>query len=280
MAKYVLSAFADECSPQFDGQIKGLLDNGVKFMEIRGIEGKGIADYPVGQVKEFRKKLDDAGLAVSSIGSPIGKYSLDASFDDHLEALRRNIECAHIFGTQRIRMFSFYVTKDQLDEKRGEVMYRLGKMLDVAKAEDVLLCCENESRLYGESPERSLDIWEYFGGEIRMIFDPANFIVNGYKTYPDAFHLLKDKIYYFHIKDATYEGKIRPAGDGEGGIPQMIEELKDVDTEYYLTVEPHLQVFDGLDKLENKAEPKKIVDQYASKPEAFAAAVAAIKRYI
>ena len=43
MAEFVLSAFADEYSPVFDEQLEGLKKNGVKFMEIRGVDGKNIS---------------------------------------------------------------------------------------------------------------------------------------------------------------------------------------------------------------------------------------------
>ena len=42
MAVFELAAFADEYSPVFDEQIKGLLDNGIKNLEIRGVDGHSI----------------------------------------------------------------------------------------------------------------------------------------------------------------------------------------------------------------------------------------------
>ena len=40
MAKFILSAFSDEYSKEFDKQIEGLKANGVDHMEIRGVDGK------------------------------------------------------------------------------------------------------------------------------------------------------------------------------------------------------------------------------------------------
>lgn len=280
MATFKLSAFADEYSQSFDEQIIGLRDNGIKYMEMRGVDGQGVADIAPEKARELRRKLDDAGLAVSSMGSPIGKYKLTDPIEPHLEALRRVIANAHILGADRLRTFSFYCDKDKLDENRGEVMEKIGMMLRIAQSEGVKLCMENERRIYGESPERSLDIYKYFNGEVKLIFDHANFICGGYEAFPHALNLLKDYIYYFHIKDAMPDETIKPAGEGVGHIPETLDVMRQYDREYFLTLEPHLQVFNGLDKLEAPDKVGHIKDQYASHAEAFAAAANAIKKYI
>lgn len=281
MAKFVLSAFADEYSPVFDEQIKGLLDNGVKFMEIRGVDNKSISDISCGEARELRGKLDENGLGVSSIGSPIGKISVSDPFEPHLEALKHCIELAHILGTDRIRLFSFYIPEGRTPNScRGEVFERMGKMLDAAKAGGVNICHENERGIYGDTSERCLDIQRYFNGEIKCIFDHANFICCDDEPYPKAFQMLKDHIFYMHIKDATKDKHMAPAGEGIGRIPETIEALKAYDKTYILTVEPHLQVFSGVDKLQSQTGEGSVVNQYPSHAEAFKAAVEAIRRYI
>ena len=258
MAEFILSAFADEYSPNFDEQIEGLKKNGVGFMEIRGVDGKNISDLTEDEMKAVREKLDKAGIGVSSIGSPIGK----------------------ILGTKNIRMFSFYMPEGVTrEEARPEVMKRLTAMLEIAKAEGVTLCHENEKGIYGDSPETCLDIQKEFGGEIKLIFDPANFIECGYEPYPHGFELLGDRIYYMHIKDADENHKIAPAGKGIGRIPDIIKELDKREGRLFLTVEPHLRVFKGLEALETD-EKTKMPNTYATSYEAFGAAVDAIKAII
>ena len=281
MAEFILSAFADEYSPKFDEQIEGLKLNGVKYMEIRGVDGKNIADVTVDEAKILKRKLDDNGLAVSSMGSPIGKIKITDPFEPHLESLKHIIELAKIFECDRIRMFSFFIPKGEKPEDyRSEVMCRLGKMLEVAKANDIILCHENERDIYGDTAERCLDIQKEFNGEIKLIFDHANFICCDEEPYPYAFYMLEDYIYYLHIKDATAEKKMAPAGMGIGRIPETIDALRAYyDHKFVLTVEPHLQVFKGLDKLEDSGTTK-VANQYASSAEAFKAAVDAIRSLI
>ena len=280
MAEFILSAFADEYSPKFDEQLEGLKKNGVAFMEIRGVDGKNIADLTEDEMKTAREKLDKAGIGVSAIGSPIGKIKTTDPFEPHLDKLRNCIRAAKILGTDRIRMFSFYMPEGVTrEEARPEVMKRLAAMLEIAKAEGITLCHENEKGIYGDSPETCLDIQKEFGGEIKLIFDPANFIECGYEPYPHGFELIGDRIFYMHIKDADSDHKITPAGKGIGRIPDIIRELDKRSGKLFLTVEPHLKVFKGLDSLQ--ADAATIVpNTYASSAEAFAAAVGAIKEII
>lgn len=279
MAEFILSAFADEYSPVFDEQIKGLIANDVHYMEIRGVDGKNISDLTPAEAKTVREKLDANGIGISSVGSPLGKISVADKFEPHLEQQKRVMELAHILGTDRIRMFSYYIPAGETPNScRGEVFDRLGKMLDAAKEENIILCHENERGIYGDIAERCLDIQRYFGGEIKCVFDHANFICCDSEPYPKAFEMLKDYIFYMHIKDATKDKHMAPSGAGIGRIPETIDALRAYDKKLFLTVEPHLQVFSGVDKLQDQGGKDGVVfNQYSSHAEAFAVAVSAIR---
>ena len=66
--------------------------------------------------------------------------------------------------------------------------------------------------------------------------------------------MLKDYIDYFHVKDCLFDGgKVRPAGLGDGHIVELLERFhKDKEGDHFLTLEPHLKVFDGLKELEGE----------------------------
>ena len=148
--------------------------------------------------ESIREKLDKAGLGVSSIGSPIGKIDIDKdNMADHLDKLRHTIEIAKILGTNKIRMFSFFMPKDEAPEKyKDEVFARLEAMLQVAEAENIILCHENEKGIYGDTPERCLEILEKFDGRLRCVFDHANFLNVGAVPYPHGYELHKKHITY------------------------------------------------------------------------------------
>src|SRR5512143_1424715 len=95
MSKFTISAFGDEISPHLDEQISVLLDQDIHHLEFRGMEGIGIIDYPLSEVKAAYRKLMDAGIRVSAVGSPIGKIPITEDFSPHLERFKKTTEVAH-----------------------------------------------------------------------------------------------------------------------------------------------------------------------------------------
>ncbi len=278
MVNFRFSAFADEYSSSFDEQIKGLLLNNVRMIEVRGVDGKNISDLTLCEAKAIAEKLKAAGIGVSAIGSPIGKIEIIDDMDAHIEKLRNTCEIAKILGTDRIRMFSFRIPNGQYAEYRDEVMARMKRMLDVADEYGVTLCHENEKGIYGDSPDRCLELITEFKGRLACIFDPANFIQCGEQPYPDCYNKLGEHIIYMHIKDALTDGTVVPAGKGVGGIPEILRELSSKRTgELGLTLEPHLRVFDGLASLEAEGERTNVLGTFATAAEAFEAAVSNLR---
>ncbi|MDE5576817.1 MAG: sugar phosphate isomerase/epimerase [Oscillospiraceae bacterium] len=269
--KFRLAAFADEADSSLDGQISAMTETGVKYLEIRGVDGENISDITVDKARDIRARLDAAGISVWALGSPFGKIGITKDFEPHLEKFKRGLELADILGTRHIRIFSFYVPQDNPKRYSDEVMKRLEKMLAAAKGSGVLLCHENEKGIYGDNAERCTEIHKNFP-ELRAVFDPANFVQCGQET-TSAWELLSPYVEYLHIKDALTDGSVVPAGKGIGNIPYILKRYHGE----VLTVEPHLSVFNGLDKLERgEAAERKYC--YPDPRTAFGAAVDALKK--
>jgi len=258
MAKFLLSGFADEIDKDLKVQVKELNKLDISLMEIRGVYGKPITEYSESEVKEFKKILDDHGIKVSALGSPIGKIGINDDFAPHLDKFRHAINLAGILETNYIRMFSFYIPENESPEKyRDEVLERWHRFVEAAKNTGIILAHENEKGIYGDNAERCLDIIESMNvSYVRAVFDPANFVQCNVETYPKAYNILKPYICYMHIKDAYYEnGKVVPAGFGDGRVPEIINDIdKSVDTEMVLSLEPHLGSFEGLANLERELD--------------------------
>ncbi len=276
MASYVLSAFADEASFTLDGQIEALKKAGIKNIELRGVDGKSCKDLTLDEAKAVREKLDAAGVTVASLGSPFGKIGVKDDFDAHLNEFKHALDVCGVLGCKRMRMFSFYYPKgDDPAIYRDEVISRIEKMLALAENAGVELCHENEKGIYGDVAARCADLIKHFGGRLKCIFDPANFIQCGERP-TDCFGLLKDDIYYMHIKDAKLEnGAVVPCGRGDGDIQKILRALAPKADGMMLTVEPHLAVFKGLDKLQGDQVKNEYT--YPDSETAFAAAVSALK---
>ncbi len=272
---FMLSAFADEADSRLQQQITAMKDNGISYLEIRGVNGENIADISPKTAREIRKQLDDAGIRVWSLGSPYGKIGIEEAFFPHLEQFKKSLEIADILGTNHIRLFSFYIPQGTNYEKyTDEVMNRLEQFLAASRNSDIILCHENEKDIYGDVASRCLEIHKNFPS-IKAIFDPANFIQCGQDTMK-AWEMLAPYVEYMHIKDAMPDGSVVPAGKGIGNIPNLLDRYKGK----VLTIEPHLSVFEGFENLETDHQIKKESFCYPSSRAAFDAAVNALKEIL
>lgn len=278
MEKWILSAFADEYCSDLQGQVAALNSFGISHIELRFLDGKSISVLTGPEAKEAKKILDDGGIRVSALGSPVGKISLNDPFSTHLELARRVFENAKILDADKIRMFSFYLRPGESREQcRREVLDKLGTLLDLADSFGVMLCHENEAKIYGESPAQCRELMEAFDGRIRAVFDMGNFVLGGYQPWPDGYEQLKDYVAYFHIKDSLAAGAIVPAGLGEAKIREILHAHSNyTGKQVLLCLEPHLQTFDGLNKLVDVVNFENPY-QFANQKTAFAEAVKCTK---
>lgn len=270
-----LCAFADEASPWIEGQIEALKRNGISLLEIRGVDEKNISEISVNRAKEVRRMLDAEGISVWSMGSPIGKISLGEAFAPHVDIFKRIVEYADLLGASKIRLFSFFPLAGENEEVTLErVLERMNHLCELTP-DHITLCHENEKRIYGETPERCLRLHRALP-KLRAVFDPANFVQCNVDTI-EAWEMLKDHVEYMHVKDAQEDHMVVPAGCGIGNIPVLIKEYLGRGGQV-LTLEPHLTVFTGLDKLEGGESLKRDLRQYATNDEAFDAGAIALKK--
>ncbi|HUV06640.1 MAG TPA: sugar phosphate isomerase/epimerase family protein [Spirochaetia bacterium] len=280
MAHFTLSAFADEIDPDLKTQMDVLEQHGINHIEMRGVGGKGLVEYSLEEVRGIKRELDARGFRISSIGSPVGKIRISDEFAPHLELFRHTLEISRIMESRYIRMFSFFLPEgEDPSQFRREVMDRWRQFIRAAESYDVVLLHENEKNIYGDTPDRCLDLFETMGSDSFMaVFDPANFVQCGVETYPSAFGVLKDRIAYMHIKDAVAgESRVVPAGEGDGKIKEILLALSRRGYEGFLSLEPHLAAFQGSAALE-------LAPAFEELPEGgartFAVAVEALKKIL
>ena len=261
-----LCAFADEASNELRGQIEALKRNNISLLEIRGVDGQNIKEISYDKIKEIKKALDENGINVWSIGSPVGKYKTDDNFERQLDEFKRLCEFADILGAQRIRMFSFF------SKNQDEVFKNLEAFCN-ACPDNVIMCHENEKGIFGDDIEGLLKIHQHFD-KIKMVFDPANFVQCDVDTL-EAWEKLNKYVDYMHIKDALKDKRVVRAGYGIGNIEKLVSMYANKGGQV-LTLEPHLMEFTGLKDLEN-GESVRDIPVYPDNNTAFDAGANALK---
>ncbi len=245
MAK--LSAFADEVTDNFLEQVKYLAGEQVGYIEPRFIDKKNIMDLTKDELSGAKKMIQDHGLKVSAIGSPIGKVKLDEPFEPHLDKFKHAVDLAMFFETPFIRMFSYYAPEGQnIDDYRDQVMERMVAKVEVLSDVNVTMVHENEANIYGHTAEQCVDIVKTIDSpKLRLVYDPANFVW-GEKILDNVescWPVMKPYVVHIHIKDwklGTEDVGSVP-GEGDGQIKELLAELAALNYDGCLTMEPHLQ---------------------------------------
>jgi sugar phosphate isomerase/epimerase len=115
---------------------------------------------------------------------------------------------------------------------------------ELARSEGVVLLHENEKEIYGDVPERVLDLVTAVDSPaLRLAWDNANFVQVGIRPFTDGWAELAPYVEYLQVKDARMsDGAVTPAGEGDGELVQTLTALRDAGFDGFASLEPHLAV--------------------------------------
>jgi sugar phosphate isomerase/epimerase len=243
-ATWTLSGFGDEIDPDPVVQTAVLQALGARNIEVRSAWGENIVDLDADALDRLAGLLAERSMGVSAVASPIGKVDVALPVEHEVERLTRAIAAAHRLGTRYIRIFSFYRAEGVgVESIRDDVLHRMRALADLAETSDIVLLHENEKDIYGDTPERVLDVIESVGSDhLRVAWDSANFVQVGVaRPFDDGYAMLRPHLEYLQVKDAlSATGEVRPAGEGDGQLLETLTALRDDGYAGFASLEPHL----------------------------------------
>jgi len=159
-----------------------------------------------------------------------------------LDRLKSAINACQILGSEYIRIFSFYPDATNSEESKTKVLKHMEKFVELAEQENVTLLHENEKEIFGDTPERILDLVQHLRHpNFKLAWDPANFVQVGVKDMRKTWDTLRDHVVYLQVKDAmSSDESVVPAGDGDGEMEYVISSLADSGYSGFASMEPHL----------------------------------------
>lgn len=279
-----ISGFSDEIDMDLNVQLQTVKDLGMKYVCLRFANGRSIADFTEEEAKTLLlPKLESYGIGVSSLGSPIGKIPIgsEEDFEKQKVQLRRLCRVAHILDTRFIRVFSFFIPEGtDPDSCRDEVVRKMREFALIAEEEEIILIHENEKDIYGDIGRRCKELLTAVSSPVfRAAFDFANFVQCG-EDPEKCWDLLWEDVAYIHIKDAVYTSNENVlCGTGDGKIEKILRRaICDLKYEGFLTLEPHLVLFDSLQNLETQ-DAKDVIkkNKYENGAQGFAAQLSALQ---
>jgi sugar phosphate isomerase/epimerase len=250
MTKWRLSAFGDEISNDLNEQLRVLQELQIGFLELRGVWGKNVLHLTDEELATIRKAGDNMGIAISAIGSPVGKSPITQPFAQEMQNLQRIFVIAEAMGTRWVRVFSFYppetsVAKWSEEQLVEEATARLGAMTETAARAGMQLLLENEHGIVGDSVARCIRLLDAINSpHLAFAWDPANFVhVGEASAVSDGWASLGPRTRHVHVKDYSLAARgVRVAGEGDGQFDLLLTRLREANYEGFLALEPHLVV--------------------------------------
>jgi sugar phosphate isomerase/epimerase len=232
MPRWPITLIADEAYDTAQEQIEFVRSEGLDGLDLRNANGRNVLDLTEADLAELEV------AHIECLASPINKvaWSEDGA-EGELEKLRRACGLAHRLGTKRIRIFTPEA------ESWEQVKAWMEPQVRLAEAEGVILLHENDARYWGAYPENARQLFAEFGSpHFRAAFDFANTVLIGFRPWDDWFPWILPHLDTIHIKDALEaEGRVTPAGEGDGQVVRTLAWLGEQGWSGPLTLEPHLR---------------------------------------
>ena len=274
-----LTGIADEASQDIEQQIKATKELGWNAIESRFINGKNIHDISEDEFKQVCDALDGSGVFINAFGSAIGNWGKDVRDDFSIteEEIGRAIPRMKALGAKFVRIMSYKVL-DQDDQLVEERIRRLRKIVDSFSSEGITAVHENCMNYGGMSWQHTMELIQAVPN-LKLVFDTANPAFNLDRSKEgepwqdpwEFYNKVKEHIAYVHIKDClnpspennNREVYVYP-GEGDGCVKEIISDLKAIEYDGGISIEPHLAaVFHDADSQNKKdQDPKEIYIRY------------------
>jgi L-ribulose-5-phosphate 3-epimerase len=269
-----MGAVTDEFSPDLAIAAPAMRELGMLGAELRVIGQKNIMDLTDAELDAALEQLQQNGLRVVSIASPLLKCTLpDApevdsrfqkdifaskhTFEDQGRLAERAFEIAKRTGARVIRVFSYWRTIDP-EAVFERVVHALQELADLAAQRDVVIGIENEHACNIATAQETARVLAAIDHpNLQVVWDPANAYVSGEKAYPSGYKLLDtERIAHVHAKDCTLEDHHpvwEPLGEGDIDWEGQIDALAEDGYNGFIHLETHWPGPNG-----NKLEGSKI----------------------
>jgi L-ribulose-5-phosphate 3-epimerase len=263
---FKLGIITDEITQDLAQALDFITSYSLAYCELRDIWGKNIMNLSPAELGRAQQIVEKHRLQVSEIASPLFKYNLPempaqpsekrdtymASFteQDTEDLLKRSFQIARLFGTEKVRVFSYWRVDDP-EKAYPYVRARLAKAAALAAQNHITLLLENEfSCNIGTGKELGRIIRDINSPSLRAMWDPGNAVVLGEVPYPDGYSYVRGLFLHMHVKDAerdpaTGKTRWRPVGSGSVDFHGQFQALLRDGYRQTMSLETHYRRPDG-----------------------------------
>ncbi len=271
---FKLGIITDELTQNLEQALQFISSYSLSYCELREMWNKNIMNLPQSELDRARQLIHQKGFHVSDIASPIFKYNLPempakasekrdtflANFTDQdtEELLYKSFKLAHFFGTDKVRIFSYWRVSNP-GKAYPHVRERLAKAVRMAAANKIVLVLENEHTCnVGTGKELGRIVRDVNSPHLRALWDPGNATMLGEIPYPDGYRHVRGLISHVHVKDSRKDPKTgqivwMPVGSGTIDFRGQFKALHSDGYTGTMSLETHYRRPDG-NKIESSRE--------------------------
>ena len=242
LTRFKLGAISDGFSADFEQALKILQSYNLSWVEIRAVWGKYNTELTPAEIQRIRDLLEKYDFRCSVVDTALFKCVLPGTkpvqgekdiypYAGQMDLLRRAMERAHAWGTDKVRGFTFWRVAEP-EKNFPRIAEELDKAAAVAKSEGVRLVIENES-ICDAATGREL------AGVLKLVretnvganWDVGNGYWHGEAAFPDGYRALdKKRIWHMHLKGVSCAAGFKDcretiAGEGQNDLTGQLRAL-------------------------------------------------------
>ena len=227
---------------------------GLAWAEVRNIWGRYNTDQTMEKIQQARAIFDAQGIRVSILDTGFFKIPLPTEtpegrrkLDEQWKMLDGAMERAAVFGTRKIRIFTFMLEKGEKPSSRNfpRIDELLREAARRARPRRFVLAVENIGGGHVSNAAESAELLKRVKDDnVGLTWDPNNAAESGEQSFPDGFRRLDAaRIFHVHLRDYRHDptGKVVWTAVGQGefdNLGQIRALLKDGYKETF-TLETH-----------------------------------------
>jgi sugar phosphate isomerase/epimerase len=211
--QFKVGVISDGLSQDFEAALKILKSYNVRWVEIRKVWNTYNTEASLEQIRRIKDLLDQYQIRCSQVDTALFKCSLPGTktlgagtpvypYDQQMDLLQRAIERAHAWGTDRVRIFTFWRVADPT-AIFNRISDEVHKAAEVAKSAGIRLTIENEDATNVGTVQELSKMLAVLPSNVGANYDIGNGFWLGEVSYPDGYkHLDPKRIWNMHLKGA------------------------------------------------------------------------------
>lgn len=210
--RFKLGAISDGFSQDFAKALQIMKGYGLSWVEIRDVWGKYNTEATPEEIRRVKGLLDQYHFRCSVVDSALYKCVLPGTkainrerdsypYSRQMDLLKRAIDRAHAWGTDKVRGFTFWRVAEP-ERIYPRISSELAKAAAVAQREGIRLVIENEESCNAATGHELAAVLKMTRSpNLGCNWDVGNGYLHGEVSYPNGYNALnKQRIWNIHLK--------------------------------------------------------------------------------